>query len=132
MLRPHPLERERVWSQFDETSSGAVVIDRTRDIYPTLSAAFAVVGEISTGLFEAIGLAERIYLWATQKARYACPTHPFVEFGDGAELAERLLAPTARAASSLDVESIWAPDWRGNYRRYLERALQHPPAEGEA
>ena len=36
------------------------------------------------------------------------------------------------AASSLDVESIWAPDWRGNYRRYLERALQHPPAEGEA
>jgi len=126
VLRPHPLERERVWAQFEEARSGAVVIDHGRDIYPTLSAAFAVVGEISTGLFESIGLAERIYLWATPKARYACPQHPFVEFRDSAELAERLLAPTVNATPPVDVESIWASDWRSNYRRYLERALQGP------
>jgi len=124
VVRPHPLERERVWSQFDGATSGGVVVDRARDIYPTLAAAFAVVGEISTGLFEAIGLAERIYLWATPKALYACPQHPFVEFRDVAELAERVLAPASEAAQRLDVESIWASDWRGNYRRYLEHALK--------
>jgi hypothetical protein len=122
VLRPHPLERQRVWSRFDETSPGDVVIDRARDIYPTLASAFAVVGEISTGLFEAIGLAERIFLWATPKALYGCPQHPFVEFRDATELAERLRAPMA-AAQPIQSERIWASDWRANYRRYLEIAL---------
>jgi len=40
--------------------------------------------------------------------------------------AERLLAPTVNATPPVDVESIWASDWRSNYRRYLERALQGP------
>ena len=128
VLRPHPLERERVWAQFDATS-GDVVIDRERDIYPTLASAFAVVGEASTGLFEAIGLAERIYLWATPRSLYECPRHPFVGFHDAAELAERILAP-ARDGGPVPVESIWAADWRENYRRYLERALNASGAEG--
>jgi hypothetical protein len=131
LLRPHPLERERVWSQPDGAKSDAVEIDRERDIYPTLATAYAVVSEVSTGLFEAIGLAERVYLWATPKALYGCPQHPFVEFRDSAELAERMLAPDL-SRERVPVESIWASDWRENYRRYLERALQAPVAEENA
>ncbi len=128
VLRPHPLERERVWSQFKKEVPGKIEIDRERDIYPTLAAAFAVVGEISTGLFEAMGLADRIYVWATAKASYACPEHPFVDFRDGAELAERLLGP-APSAGGIPVESIWASDWRGNYQRYLADVLEGRPSE---
>ena len=123
LVRPHPLERERVWAQQGAATPGAVGIDRERDIYPTLASAFAVVGEASTGLFEAIGLAERICLWATPRSLYECPQHPFVAFRDSAELAERLLAPS-EATAAVAVESIWATDWRGNYRRFLEQALQ--------
>jgi hypothetical protein len=131
VLRPHPLERERVWSQFDAGKSDQILIDRERDIYPTLSSAFAVVSEVSTGLFEAIGLAERVYLWATPKALYGCPQHPFVEFRDSAELAERILAPDT-SGERVPVESIWASDWRKNYRRYLERVLETSTVEGNA
>lgn len=128
-MRPHPLERERIFARFDKQAVSGLSIDRGRDIYPSLSTAFAVVGELSTGLFEAIGLADRVFIWATPKAIFSCPDHPFLNFRDVSELAELVLAP-AHAVPDVRADGIWAANWRENYRQFIEHALREPvPAE---
>lgn len=127
ILRPHPLERKRVYARFPASATGDVAIDRERDIYPALSRSAAVVSEISTGLFEAIGLADRVLMWATPKSLYSCPEHPFDTFSSVEELARKVLAP-ADEVPHAEVEDIWASDWRGNYRRYLDEVLDGRPA----
>jgi hypothetical protein len=127
VLRPHPLERERVYKDYPDGCAGAVVIDRHRDIYQSFASAYAVAGEVSTGLFEAIGLASKVLLWETPKARFSYPRHPFATFVDAKTFAEAILA-SAAGQSDAAPQDIWASDWRGNYRRYLEHALQGAPA----
>lgn len=128
VVRPHPLERQRVHARFPTDVTGDVAIDRERDIYPALGRSAAVVSEVSTGLFEAVGLADRVLMWATPKSLYSCPERPFDSFTDAEDLARKLLAPAAPVPSA-DVEAIWASDWRGNYRRYVERVLAGPRAK---
>lgn len=127
VLRPHPLERARVYRDFPDGRVGAVIIDRNRDIYQSFASAYAVAGEVSTGLFEAIGMAPKVLLWETPKARFSYPRHPFASFVDAREFAEVILDPEAGRPSTVQ-EDIWASDWRGNYRRYLEHVLQGAPA----
>lgn len=127
VLRPHPLERARVYREFPNGTAGNVIIDNNRDIYQSFSNAYAVAGEVSTGLFEAIGIARKVLLWETPKARFSYPSHPFAGFIDADTFAESILDPEAGRPSVVQ-EDIWAPDWRGNYHRYLEHVLQGEPA----
>jgi len=122
VLRPHPLERAEVQLRFPEGRAGDVLIDPNRDIYGSFATAHAVVGEVSTGLFEAQGIAGRVLLWETAKARFSYPQHPFCGFSDARALVEALQAPRAGQTEVL-AGDIWAPDWAGNYRKYLAQAL---------
>jgi hypothetical protein len=126
VLRPHPLERERVNKDYPDGRAGAVVIDRHRDIYQSFASAYAVAGEVSTGLFEAIGVATKVLLWETPKARFSYPRHPFATFVDAKTFAEAILAPATGQPVAIS-HDIWASDWRGNYHRYLEHVLQGAP-----
>jgi hypothetical protein len=128
VVRPHPLERQRIHAQIPADLPGDVAIDRERDIYPALGRSAAVVSEVSTGLFEAVGLADRVLMWATPKSLYSCPERPFESFADAEDLARKLLTPAAPVRGA-EVEAIWASDWRGNYRRYVERVLAGPRAK---
>lgn len=122
VLRPHPLERAEVQLRFPEGRAGDVLIDTNRDIYGSFATAHAVVGEVSTGLFEAQGIAGRVLLWETAKARFSYPQHPFRGFADARALVEALQVPQAGQTEVL-AEEVWAPDWVGNYRKYLAHAL---------
>lgn len=122
LLRPHPLERTEVRMRFPEGRAGDVLIDSNRDIYSSFASAHAVVGEVSTGLFEAQGIAGRVLLWKTDKARFSYPQHPFSGFSDAPALVEALGEPLGESAG-VPAEEIWAPDWVGNYREYLAQAL---------
>ncbi len=74
VLRPHPLERTAVAAQYGERV-GDVAIDRAGELYASLAAAHAVVSEVSTGLFEAVGVAlDEVFLWDTAKSRLRRPT----------------------------------------------------------
>lgn len=125
VLRPHPLERARIARRFPDGKARGLAFDMSRDIYPALRRAHAVVSELSTGLFEAVGLAERALMWATPKGVYSCPQRPFASFSTVDELTECVLEPQTRR-SQVDTESLWAPDWRGNYRRYVDGVLGAP------
>ena len=125
VLRPHPLERAEVYLRFPEGRVGDVLIDQNRDIYSSFASAHAVVGEVSTGLFEAQGIAGRVLLWETDKARFSYPQHPFSGFADAQALVEALVVPQSEISGVL-AEEIWAPDWVGNYREYLNQVLAAP------
>ena len=125
VLRPHPLERTEVFKRFPEGRAGDVMIDPNRDIYSSFASAHAVVGEVSTGLFEARGIVGRVLLWETAKARFSYPQHPFCGFVDAKALVEALQVPQGDLSAVL-AEDIWAPDWVDNYCDYLARVLDAP------
>lgn len=122
VLRPHPLERVDVYRRFPDGKAGEVVIDSNRDIYSSFVTAHAVAGEVSTGLFEALGVAGRVLLWETPKARFSYPQHPFSGFVDAKGFAEALLEPLNSRPNVVETD-IWAAEWADNYRRYLTQAL---------
>ncbi|MGY2285366.1 hypothetical protein [Pseudomonas gingeri] len=122
VLRPHPLERIQVHERFPDGLAGNVGIDRNRDIYDSFSSSSVVVGEVSTGLFEAIGIVEKVFLWDTAKARFSYPVHPFFEFSNAEELADAILS-AEKGRLNIVQEEIWASDWKGNFQRYLEHVL---------
>ncbi len=123
VLRPHPMERQRIIEKYQNGCSDGVTIDLGRNIYQSFVSAYAVAGEVSTGLFEAVGLAEKILLWETPKARFSYPQHPFVAFTDAEILAE-LILDSEKGRSEVVEDELWAPDWLGNYRSYLAQVMQ--------
>ncbi len=120
-FRPHPQERQSFFARQSQGEFLHVDVDNQRDIYDSFGAAHAVVSEISTGLFEAVGLVPRIFMWSTTKSRFAFPTHPFSSFDDAQGLASQILAADSGEVGAHVEESIWASNWRQRYQEFLER-----------
>lgn len=117
VFRPHPLERDRL-SQLERAGAVGVEVDSIPDINMSMFGTAAVIGETSTGLFEAIGLAGRTLVWDTPKARFSLGPHPFETFESPAELAGKLARapePDERQAAT----NVWASDWRARYKAFL-------------
>ena len=124
VFRPHPLARSSISPRVVAVHAGRVVLDANADIYDSFLESEAVVGEVSTGLFEAIGLVDHIFVWDTAKSRFAIPIHPFTRFTDAAELPGLLADPDAGQMHQEAAEAVWAPQWQANYVRFIEGALQ--------
>lgn len=117
VFRPHPLERDHL-AQLQLEGTAVVEVDSISDINASMAGAAAVIGETSTGLFEAVGLAARALVWDTPKARFTLGPHPLETFQSPQELAAKLAAP-ANPDSRRRVDHIWAPDWRQRYTTFL-------------
>lgn len=117
VIRPHPLERSVVEAR--QRGMEPVRIDKSPDIFSSLARASIVVSEVSTVMFDAIGLADQIYMWDTPKARFAYPNHPFRCFSSPGELAHLIEEPSPGQAISS--EQFWAPHWLDNYNAFLSR-----------
>jgi hypothetical protein len=124
VLRPHPLERSIVRATYG-LAIDDVVIDQEQDLYTSLARAHAVISEVSTGLFEAVGIAEKVFVWDTPKARFGFPTHPFQRFATVAELAELLRDTHSGQLAADAVDAIWASGWQAHYAAFLESAGLH-------
>jgi len=119
VFRPHPMERSRVFASTGGVGQG-FHIDHELDIYPSLARAEVVVAEFSTGLFEAVGLTPRIFVWDTVKTRFGLPSHPFAEFDTVADLAHKIEKDSSSGIFPEFVsEEIWASDWQGRFRRFI-------------
>jgi hypothetical protein len=117
-FRPHPEERQHVWSMPAEAFEGFSV-DRETDIYTSLASTHSVVAELSTGLFDAVGLAQRIFVWDTEKSRFGLPEHPFAKFESASQLAEAIRIPDRGILDVSGIESIWASDWQRRFSTFL-------------
>lgn len=119
VFRPHPMERERTLRLYDG-KAGGVAIEWEKGICEAFEVAEIVVSEVSTGLFEAVGLANRIFMWDTPKAKFGYPSHPFATFSDADDLVAKIQdGESGRVDSSL-AEELWAPNWKENYLNFLE------------
>jgi hypothetical protein len=121
-FRPHPLERSKIKSKMLPKH---VELDQNQDIYSSFMSAGIVISEISTGLFEAFGLVGEVFLWETQKSRFAFPDLPFQSFSTVAEF-EVLFArrrDNIAACNNLSREKLWASNWRDNYTQFINRAF---------
>jgi hypothetical protein len=119
VLRPHPLERTAAVGTYGH-SIGQVRLDQEQDLYASLAEAHVVVSEVSTGLFEAVGIADKILVWDTAKARFAFPSHPFHRYRTVSDFIELLIDERAGRLESGVVSAIWAPSWASNYRALLD------------
>ena len=116
-VRPHPLERERIAKKWG-TGAGEIGIDYGADIYSSFARAHTVLSEVSTGLFEAVGLVERIVMLETPKARFTYPTHPFTSACSQAEAIAKIVDPVS-PSSFVKAEDLWASGWQQNFARFL-------------
>lgn len=122
VFRPHPIERESVQSAYRSGADG-VYIDQHSDIYESFAFAYAVVSEASTGLFESVGLVERIFALETARGRFSLPRHPFTPCIDARDLAEKIAEGSTGYPDLSDVHHLWAPNWQSNYLGFLKQHL---------
>lgn len=122
LFRPHPLEREHVL-KLNKEHLGSLKVDHEPDIYVSLSKSDTVIGEVSTGLFEAVGLARRIFVWGTPKSRFGLPDHPFSSFKTAADLALMLSDPGKGSVSDEAMEAVWASDWQTRFKNFVDCVL---------
>ena len=121
-FRPHPIERGVVSRK---RVPRGVQLDYNEEIYETFFESKIVVSELSTGLFEAVGISETIVLWETKKSRFAFPILPFRSFGTIDELKAILTSETKDELSvaTLDENDFWAKNWRENYENFIREVL---------
>jgi hypothetical protein len=119
VLRAHPQERGRVQAKYGDRI-GEVSLDKNEDLYASLSTAHVVISGVSTGLFEAAGLADKIFMWDTPKSRFTYPRHPFQPFSSASMFLDLLSEETAGRLPASELDAIWAPSWRDNYLGFLE------------
>jgi hypothetical protein len=123
VFRPHPLEREIVKSL---NLPQGVELDSSSDIYDSLRESSLVISELSTGLFEAVGIVKKILLWETDKSRFAFPNLPFPSFSTIEELEEHLEESSDSSThSEISISSgdLWEPNWELNYKNFVKGVL---------
>jgi hypothetical protein len=119
MLRPHPLDRTKVEESYKHRIP-PFEIDRNPDIYTSLCSSHAIIGEVSTAVFDGIGVADRQFVWNTAKTKFGYPSHPCARFESPEELCDMLAQPSKGGLTDQEIVSVWAPDWMSNYRGFLE------------
>lgn len=117
VFRPHPMERYK----FEQTKAfDGIRIEWDKDLYKALESVAILVSETSTGLFEAIGLTDRIFLWKTPIANFCFPNHPFATFDNADDLIAKIRDGESGRVDASTVEDFWAPNWKQNYLTFLE------------
>lgn len=124
VFRPHPFQRQSLAIMYPDGFFGRVRFDTQQDIYESFRKSAVVVAEASTGLFEAIGLVPKIFIWDTAKSRFSYPKHPFHRFSDAEELVHLIHTNSAGRVSAQQMESIWASNWKQNYLAFIEPMIK--------
>lgn len=122
-MRPNPRDRSAMLAAYPEGRVGPIALDPTPDFYASLARAEVVVSGPSTTLAEAIGVAERIFIWEQAGGGFKYDQGVFETFATAGELIERLRAPAPPNPSRPAPHDVWAPDWRARYRRFVEPFL---------
>ncbi|MBN1936536.1 MAG: hypothetical protein JW934_17875, partial [Anaerolineae bacterium] len=124
VVRPHPMERATALQTYGATFEG-IQIDDSDNLYQRLAESYAVIGEISTALFEAVGLAEKVFSFTNPRTLFVLPDNPFEQFETVTQLVDQLLVNDGKI--HLDIESIWADNWESRYRDFITHRIGIEP-----
>lgn len=115
-FRPHPGERKYV-EQFLTDHSIDISVDSNIEVYDTLKESEIIISEISTVLFEAVGIVKRILVWQTDYSKEYFPDPPFETFENDDEVIE--LICSKNEPPSFDSHYFWADKWEHNYKKFI-------------
>lgn len=115
LFRPHPSERYEA-GQFLEKANSKVNLDLENNLYKSLEQADVIVSEISTVLFEAIGLVPRIIVWRTDYSKFILKECPFESFENDNELLKII---ANRSSLSIDENCFWENNWKEKFSNVL-------------
>ena len=122
VFRPHPIERERTRDVMRGGDYRRISADFSGDIYTAFAKSYAVIGEVSTGLFEAAGIVSNVFVWSTPKTRFSFPSHPFVQVGNASEFGAKLndSYPSSNVSA---IRDLWEEGWEVNYQAFVASIL---------
>lgn len=112
IFRPHPMEKVLFESNSEYTrylSNAQVLVDLDRNLYDSLGNSSVIISEMSTCLFEAIGLVDRTLVWRTGVSEFAFRTLPFEDFSSIEDLVSRL-EQSATPCEICNVGDFWTKD----------------------
>lgn len=107
IFRPHP--SERVQAEQLSKKYGDVKLDMSGDLYQELPRTEVLISEVSTVLFEAIGVVPKILVWRTEYSKSLMPDCPFNSFNsieDIENVIDRYTAP------KISEDEIWLQDYK--------------------
>lgn len=120
VFRPHPGEKD-IAKRILANKGYSIMFDVNIDIYETLSNFGIVIGEVSTVLFEALGIVNSVILWDTEYSRTYLPDHPFKTFKNVEQL-EKIIH-TESNNDSIDGKMFWSENWEKNYKCFINKIL---------
>lgn len=116
VFRPHPSEHIYA-KKIVSNNQLAFRIDFSRDIYGALQDTSIIISEISTVLFEAIGLVDKIIVWESDYSKYILPDVPFNRANNMDNLINIIEDKESRVIST---QEYWKEDWKDNFFHFLE------------
>jgi hypothetical protein len=119
LLRPHPLEINRLQERYSNLINQGVKIDDST-LYKTLQEVEVIVGmEVSTVLYEAVCFCDKVYIMNTKYTRFYEPKSAFISFNPN-ELVKKI-----QDAETLeyDPEYFWSHNWKQNYSEFISNIL---------
>jgi hypothetical protein len=126
LFRPHPSNLANFLSIERAELRQGLAIDDAPDLYSSLGQVDVVASELSTGLFEAIGIVRRIFMWTSPKSEFSFPVSPFEKFSGLDDLVNKLKAPLEQVPKAAASEQFWEPFWRTNYTNFLDNVGVDP------
>lgn len=122
LVRPHPMERKVTIERYAKNDEG-IEVDSSENLYERLAETYAVIGEMSTALFEAVGLADKIFVKNHPITKFSLPDCPFDQFDDVEQLTAKLSLDNSGGVSGIATASIWAEAWENNYREFITKSI---------
>lgn len=119
IFRPHPTERFEA-QKIVEASSLSCKVDMGGDLYALLGETQILISEVSTVLFESIGLVDNIFVWRTEHSNCVFPDTLFAGFATKEELLTLIQKKTEH---ELDVDAIWDPQWKENFLSFYRSTI---------
>lgn len=120
VFRPHPGEVFNTKRILKERELN-VKLDNYKEIYESLNNTEVVISEVSTVLFEAIGIVDNIIVMNTEYSRAYLPVHPFVTCNNANEVVDYIT--TGEGIISSDTEDIWSTNWKNNYINFINGTI---------
>lgn len=119
-FRPHPGEKNMALKLMQEEQIN-INLDKNIELYQTLQATSIIIGEVSTVLFEAVGIVDRVLVWNTKYSQAYLPEHPFETFSSYEELVEKINSKNTLIYNRGD--EFWCDNWEEKYIHFIKSSI---------
>ncbi len=122
-FRPHPSELPIIENIYSELLvRDTIKIDTEKDVYLSLSNTDLVIGQISTALFEAIGICRYIFAIDQPITDLHVPQNIIKRFSNVKELIN-IIQTYNSEDNKVNKGYIWEPNWKANYQNFMNNLI---------